>query len=167
MQQCLDVVFVVTVATCAVLNESGEKSLVTGTLMTAPEVRVCVCSPAPPVGFLQKPPLFKFAYFHLISHQYETGSHERARFTLFFEQNPLIDTSPVSHRVSSRSPQPYAGLLGLREDEPLRVNVCVHPTESVASHMTKLRSSHGAERQRLFVCVKGWRKRGFPLWIEL
>lgn len=45
-----------------------------------------------------KPSLFKSAYFHLISHQYEMGSYERAQFTVHwvavFKKNTLIDALP-------------------------------------------------------------------------
>lgn len=94
---------------------------------------------------LTKPPLFKSAYFHLISHQYEMGSHERARFTLqrgaLFKKNTLIEASLVSlwYRVSSRSPQTYAGSFCLREDEPLGLNVCIHLAASVCFSPGRLR----------------------------
>lgn len=103
----------------SVLQESGgplDKSLVRGMRHSHPaDARVHARSPArpvrfpptlicpgplsktPPRGFLQSR---KFTYFHLISHQYEMGSHERARFTLqrgaLFREGPLIEASPVS-----------------------------------------------------------------------
>lgn len=46
-----------------------------------------------------KPSLFQSSYFHLISHQYEMRSYERAQFTVrwvgVFKKNTLIDAVPL------------------------------------------------------------------------
>lgn len=159
VQHCLVdmcVVVVVTVVTPVVLREIGgplDKSLVRRMRHSHPaDGRVNTRSPACPVRFppklicpgpLSKPPprgflqSRKFTYFHLISRQYEMGSHERAWFTLqqgaLCKRDPLIEASPVSlwYQVSSWSPHLYAGLFVLSERTSHRGGMYVHFMASV------------------------------------
>lgn len=130
---------------------------------------------------------FKSAYFHLISHQYEMGSYEKTQFMVHwvgvFKKNTLIRRcTPLNSlwcQASSRSLQPYVGRPSLSmfawKDTQFKANVYIYSCwvfvfslgAFVPHADSKPRDSHGVEMQQLFVCVKGWRERGFfMVWVQ-
>lgn len=129
---------------------------------------------------------FKSAYFHLISHQYEMGSYERAQFTVhwvaFFKKNTLIDALPDLPSNVWRVAGPHNCMLACPLSQSLyektisikQMYIFMHGEclffnqgASVPHADSKLWFSHGVEMRQLFVCVKGWRKRGFfMVWVH-
>lgn len=110
------------------------------------------------------------------------GPDSRSSEERFSKKNTLIEASLVSlwYRVSSWSPQPYAALFRLQEDEPLRVNVCIHFMASVCFSPGRLCPTgwlkaafltQSREAAALCLCERLEEKRLFhalsPLWIKL
>lgn len=128
-----------------------------------------------------KPSLFKSDYFHLISHQYEMGSYERAQFMVHwaavFKEECINRGSPRCPLTLGEEPvlATVCWAVRVRKDNQFKANVYIHSWwvfvlkwgASVPHADSKLQFSHGVEMWQLFVGMKAWRKRGFfMVWVR-